>query len=149
MKSFNIKYALCITAEGEQLKPDILRKSWSQLWPEVMIQSDQIEKEQNNGTQEIIIKDSQTVQPNDLASDVKEWIRQYEKDCETGEQINDNQIIAAVLENDVEETVYKGADGDDEPFIRVSHTRTLSILPFSTSIPMDISNVTSILMHLT
>ncbi|KAF2890091.1 hypothetical protein ILUMI_16082 [Ignelater luminosus] len=104
MKSLNIKDAIYTIAESwEELKPDTLRKSWRKLWPEVMTESDQIEDEQNYDTQEIV-KDLQTVQVNVPANEVEEWIAQCDEDCETSEELNDDEIIAAVLENNSEET---------------------------------------------
>lgn len=123
MKSLNIKDAIYTIADSwEELKPDTLQKSWRKLWPEVITESDQIEDEQNNDTQEII-KDLQSVQPNFPASEVEEWIVQCDKNCETSENLNDDQIITAVLENNGEETVNEDSDGDaDEPPTQISHT---------------------------
>lgn len=69
-----------------------------------MIESDQIENKQNNDTQEIV-NDLQNMQRNVPANEVDEWIAQCNKDCETSEELNDNQIITAVLENNGKETV--------------------------------------------
>jgi len=104
MKSFNIKDDIHTIADSwEELKPYILQKSWRKLWPEVMTESDQIVDEKNNETQEII-KDLQSVQTNVPAGEVEEWIADCDKDCETSEELNDDQIITAVLKNNGEET---------------------------------------------
>lgn len=147
MKSLNIKDAIYTIADSwEEIKPDTLQKSWRKLWPEVMTESDQIEDEQNNDTQEII-KDLQSVQPNFPASEVEEWIVQCDKNCETSENLNDDQIITAVLENNGEETVNEDSDGDaDEPPTQISHTDAKNAFDIalqyieqsSTSTPMDI-----------
>lgn len=147
MKSFNIKDAIYTIAESwEELKPDTLRKSWRKLWPNVMNESDRIDDEQNNDTQEIV-KDLQTVQPNVPASEIEEWIAQCDEDCETNEELSDNQIIAVVLEHNGKETVIEDSDDDDdEPPARISHANAKNAFDIalqyieqsSTSTPMDI-----------
>ncbi len=52
-----------LAESSEELKPDMLQKSWHKLWPEVMTKKDQIKDEQNSNTQ-WIVKDLQTVQVN-------------------------------------------------------------------------------------
>ncbi|KAF2900123.1 hypothetical protein ILUMI_06064 [Ignelater luminosus] len=103
MKSLNIKDVIYTIAESwEELKPDTLRKSWH----------------------------LQTVQVNVPANEVEEWIAQCDEDCETSEELNDDEIIAAVLENNSEETVNEDSDGDnDKP--PTPTPRTLLILPLT------------------
>lgn len=146
MKSLNIKDAIYTIAESwEELKPDTLRKSWRKLWPDVMIEREQIEDKEND-TQEII-KDIQRVQPNISASEVEEWIAHCDKDCETSEELNDYQIIDAVLKNNVEENGIEDSDDDhDNPPARISHTDAKNAFDIAlqyieqnpTSTPMDI-----------
>ncbi len=55
-------------------------------------ESDQIDDEENSDTREIV-KDLLTAQVNNPASEVEEWVVQCDKDCETSEELNNNQII--------------------------------------------------------
>lgn len=70
-----------------------------------------------------------------------------DKNCETTEELNDDQIVATVLENDGEQTVNEDSDGDgDEPPTKISHTEAKNAFDIalqyieqnSTSTPMDI-----------
>lgn len=146
MKSLNIKDAIyTIAASWDELKPDTLRKSWRKLWPEVMTEIEQTEDGKND-TQEIV-KDLQTLEPNVSANEVEKWITECDKDCETYEELNDDHIVAAVMENDGEETVNEDSDGEeDEPPARISHTDAKNAFDVAlqyieqnpTSTPMDI-----------
>ena len=102
------------------MKPDTLQKSWRKLWPEVMIESEQTGNEQDTDTPEIV-NDLQTLQHDIQANDVDEWIAKCDEDCETNEELNDDQIVAAVSQVD-EETVNEEPDDEDEPPASVSHT---------------------------
>lgn len=147
MKSLNVKDAIyTLAASWDELKPDTLRKSWRKLWPQVMIENDQTEYEQNNDTQEIV-KDLQTLEPNIPASEVEKWITECDKDCEFYENLNDDEIVAAVIENDGQEPVNEESDGEeDEPPTRISHTDAKNAFDIAlqyieqnpTSTPMDI-----------
>lgn len=146
MKSVNIKDAIyTIAASWDELKPDTLRKSWRKLWPAVMIENEPTEDGQND-TQEIV-KDLQTLVPNVPANEVEKWVTECDKDCETYEELNDDQIVAAVMENDGEETANEDSDGEeDEPPTRISHTDAKNAFDVAlqyieqnpTSTPMDI-----------
>lgn len=122
MKSLNIKDAIYTMAESwAELNPDTLRKSWRKLWPEVMTEIDQIEDEQNDMQE--IVKNLQTLNTSIPAGEVEEWIEQCDKNCETSEVLNDDDIVAAVLEHDVDENVNSEFDSDvDEPPVQISHT---------------------------
>lgn len=103
-----------------EVKPDTLKHSWRKLWPEVITEIDQIEDEQNDMQE--IINSLQTIDENIPVGEIEEWI-ECDKNCETSEVFNDDQIVAAVLEHDCEEYVNEDSDGDhDEPTSRISHT---------------------------
>lgn len=123
MKSLTIKDAIyTIAASWVELNPDTLRKSWLKPLPEVMTENDQTQGEQNNDSQEIV-KYLQILEPNVPANEVEEWITEYDKDCESYVELGDDQIVAAVLENDGKETANDYSDSDeDEPPTRISHT---------------------------
>lgn len=87
-----------------------------------MTENDQTQGEQNNDSQEIV-KYLQILEPNVPANEVEEWITEYDKDCESYVELGDDQIVAAVLENDGKETANDYSDSDeDEPPTRISHT---------------------------
>ena len=109
MKSLSIKDAIYTIAESwDEMKPDTLQKSWHKLWPEVMIESEQIGNEQDTDTAEIV-NDLQNLQHDIQVNDIDEWIAKYDEDCETNEELNDDQIVAAILQVD-EETVNEDPD---------------------------------------
>lgn len=142
MKFLNIKDAIyTIAAAWDELKPDTLRKSWRKLWPQVMTENEHTEDEQNNDALEIV-KDLQTLEPNVPANEVEEWINECDKDCDTFEELNDDQIVAAVSQ----ETVNEDSDGEDEPPTRISHNDAKNAFDIAlqyieqnpTSTPMDV-----------
>lgn len=142
MKFLNIKDAIyTIAAAWDELKPDTLRKSWRKLWPQVMTENEHTEDEQNNDALEIV-KDLQTLEPNVPANEVEEWINECDKDCDTFEELNDDQIVAAVSQ----ETVNEDSDGEDEPSTRISHNDAKNAFDIAlqyieqnpTSTPMDV-----------
>ncbi|VEN43486.1 unnamed protein product [Callosobruchus maculatus] len=147
MKSLTIKDAIyTIAASWDELKPDTLRKSWRKLWPEVMTETDQTEDQQNNDSQEIV-KDLQTLDPNVLASEVEDWITECDKDCDSYEELDDDQILAAVIETDNKETANEDSYcEEDELPTRISHTDAKNAFDIAlqyieqnpTSTPMDI-----------
>lgn len=97
-------------------------------------------------TQEIVIN-LKSVQMNVPASEVEEEIDQCDKYCGTSEELNEDQIIAAVFENIDKETMNKDSDGDaDESLTRFLHTNAKNAFDIafqyieqnSASIPMEI-----------
>ncbi|XP_049861744.1 uncharacterized protein LOC126355469 [Schistocerca gregaria] len=121
MKSLNIKDVIyTIAAASAALKPDTLA---------------------NQRCTEII-KDLQTLEPNITANEVEEWIHECDKDCDTFEELNDDQIVAAVSQ----ETMNEDSDGEDERPTRISHNHAKNafdialqyIKHYPNSTPMDI-----------
>ncbi len=60
------------------------------------------------------------------------WVVQCDIDCETNEELNDDQIIAPVFENNSEETVNEDSNRDvDESSTRISPTDTKNAFDIS------------------
>ncbi|KAL4703969.1 hypothetical protein ACJJTC_000355 [Scirpophaga incertulas] len=58
-----------------------------------------------------------------MLGEIEEWITECDKDCETYQELDDDQIVSTVLEHDGEEHVNDDCDcEEDEPPTRISHT---------------------------
>lgn len=146
MKSLNIKDAIYTIAEAwGDMRPDTLKKSWCKLWPAKTAENEEIGSQDTDTSVHVIVNDLQTLQLDVQLNDVDEWLRGDDDDCETNEELNDDQIIAAVLQVE-DETENEDPDDDYELPARVSHTDAKQAFDValqyieqnSTSTPMDI-----------
>lgn len=121
MKSFNIKDAIYTVAQAwEEIKDTTLQNSWKKLWPSVMEGDGLTSNEpQIANTEAEILQDLQTIDGKIQPSDVEQWLLEGDMAEVTNEELDDDQIVAAVLKAEMEED--ETDDEKQEPE-KISHT---------------------------
>lgn len=119
MKNLNIKDAIYTAAAAwDEIKQTTLQKAWKKIWPSLNQEVPEIEHDPTSTEAEVETDRTETLQnlqvfQHDLQlSDVDQWLVEADVSEDTNEDLNDDEIIAAVQNKTVEDDMNSD---EDEP----------------------------------